>query len=537
MCAPAKTVYSPSTASETLRFQQISSDQESRIGPLAGSIGSQAVALALGFLGAIGQPASTICEVSPVRILIASTLVTALFVLQRTSKNVHDWVDGVSSTTTCAINKVSSNPTLSKLRTSMGTSSMKLLTLASKQAARFGGRDRYHVLSSKVSFVSETDTEKLSLSDLAEVYHFSINLNRPGSSHKVLTGPHPTLQNAIDALESAVALSRGVHNQISEFPASASYGDIDALAFVAACRIFADWRTLRLVPEGYQRYAVGMKLAHRDLLQNISKTETSIHRYMDHAKETSNLKSSPTLRQLLQFEVDQKVHRRLPRLHDKSGANGLLWILRQVRYQTRILANLSQVPVSFPNGKAANTAAYQSTYGDYHGFFTRQIFQASFDSAPEAETILQHLSMSSLEDISRATSFSSEEEDSEDYPEECDSLFYLELDTSERALEEDTHKVGHPTIESTDTNPAEQIRSHMVSEWMKFLRFFEQCGGAAQNPVQYSRNAVDSRPLFVPPSRVNVEQEMSIFVDSISPVLDDLDNLLEKFNMNDPSRV
>jgi hypothetical protein len=43
-------------------------------------------------------------------------------------------------------------------------------------------------------------------------------------------------------------------------------GAVDALKFSAAMRVFAEWRLLRQVPEGYKGFAIGMSLGHKELL-------------------------------------------------------------------------------------------------------------------------------------------------------------------------------------------------------------------------------------------------------------------------------
>merc|ERR1711966_183458 len=108
-------------------------------------------------------------------------------------------------------------------------------------------------------------------------------------------------------------------------------GNIDALNFCAAMRVFAEWRVLRQVPPGYKGYAVGIGLGQKDIVQNIAKIEHAIHNYIDYRlSHGHDVVSSPTLRDLLQYEVDADVHgnTKLPRLKDKTAAMGLLWVRR-----------------------------------------------------------------------------------------------------------------------------------------------------------------------------------------------------------------
>jgi hypothetical protein len=119
---------------------------------------------------------------------------------------------------------------------------------------------------------------------------------------------------------------------------------VDALIFCAAMRIFAEWSMVRQVPDGYKGYAVGMNLGHKDIVQNLGKMETAVHKWLDYGREKRALKRaweqnsgdgdfyddklrSPTLRDLLEDEVDCNVHASLPRLVEKTAAMGLLlWV-------------------------------------------------------------------------------------------------------------------------------------------------------------------------------------------------------------------
>ena len=90
-------------------------------------------------------------------------------------------------------------------------------------------------------------------------------------------------------------------------------GSVDALKFSAALRIFAEWRMVRQVPEGYKGYAVGMNLGRKDIIQNVGKIEQAVHAFISEQKDelgsmeaSSTDVKSPTLRQLLQFEIDVK---------------------------------------------------------------------------------------------------------------------------------------------------------------------------------------------------------------------------------------
>eukprot|EP00536_Pseudo-nitzschia_multiseries_P013325 jgi/Psemu1/327144/estExt_fgenesh1_pg.C_5600013 len=174
------------------------------------------------------------------------------------------------------------------------------------------------------------------------------------------------------------------------------------------------WRTLRMVPKGYQRYAVGLSLAYRDVLQNLEKIERGVHDYLRQKSANNSAAAaattttttttttnsieleraerepvaSPTLRELLRFEIATGVHKNLPLLSDRSAASGLLWTKRQLHYQTALLANSLEVPgFRYPSPRDAATAAYEIVYNDYHGWAVKRIFTHSFGGSPPLERI------------------------------------------------------------------------------------------------------------------------------------------------------
>jgi hypothetical protein len=278
--------------------------------------------------------------------------------------------------------RVSSTETISRI-----SSAVMLLSVAST-------RKRSLSIAERDSFLPLTTISSLTLKDMAGLFLFlSESSQRNFSRETYFDSWSENMKQVIRAIEAACFKSKGAtstHYEASPF--ATGKGDVDALLFAAVTRIFAEWRYIRLVPEGYKRYAVGMALARRDMLQNIAKLELEVHVWLDHVALAGERlvapMPSPTLRQLLQFEVEQGVHPKLPRLTDKSGANGLLWIYRQLIYQTYIFANTLEIPKTFPTTKAAVTAAYQDAYGAYHSWPIQQMFQQSFRAAPELHDIL-----------------------------------------------------------------------------------------------------------------------------------------------------
>jgi len=240
--------------------------------------------------------------------------------------------------------------------------------------------------------------EQLPVSDISILFRYAADANlNDFEKRKFIAEQTQIVQAMITALDMAVKVSRGCLSEGTTIISTSerSVGSIDALRFVAVTRIFAEWRNLRLVPKGgYQRYAVGLSLAYRDMLQNLEKIERGVHEYLRHhqtldkeRKSPTSLIPSPTLRQLLQFELEIKLHKKLPYLTEKSSASGLLWTKRQLHYQLATLGNSLEVPEYYASPKDAASAAYRIVYNDYHGWAVKQIFSHSFSGSPPMDKI------------------------------------------------------------------------------------------------------------------------------------------------------
>jgi Glycolipid transfer protein (GLTP) len=243
------------------------------------------------------------------------------------------------------------------------------------------------------------------------------------------------------------------------------------------------------------------------------------------------------------WEIEQKFHPRLPKVREKSGASGLLWICRQLKYQNLIFQNILQVPLVHSTAKMAVTAAYTSTYEAYHGFLVKQVFLSSFDAAPSADEILNHMIPSSpvkeLVDSSMRNSYVTDE-------------------STNCAIDGGHSLVTKPAPPSR--NPLELIGSHFLSEWIKFERFLNQCNGihaessASRNGLLVpakncsvidfknvelfvSVSSTDKNPLSKESFSINmVEEEIVSFNGTIQPILSELDLLIDTLGINDPSK-
>lgn len=291
------------------------------------------------------------------------------------------------------------------------------------------------ILSATEPFLSTKDIADMTLRDVSFAFRYIIEAGRKDFQLKSFLSRgfegepvNDRMEKIVHSIEDAVEKSRG----IDILPASTSveydldnivdlkgplsstgYGDIDALRFCAAMRILAEWRLLRQVPPGYKGYAVGMSLGHKDVVQNVAKIESAAHEWIEAQSieearcdedEICNQRRSPTLRQLLLHEIDRDIHpnHKLPRLKEKSSAMGLLWVRRQLHYQTSIFDNIISVPKKFPSVIDAVSAAYTEVYGKLHGWAVQKIFNYSFQSAPSAEDIYRHMNPHRLEQIKAA---------------------------------------------------------------------------------------------------------------------------------------
>jgi len=290
-------------------------------------------------------------------------------------------------------------------------------------------------LSTNEPFISVDQISELTLADVAVVFRYAIESGRDNfSPMTLLSGGDTSLPSnqrmveMMQAMDTAVSSSRGENispadttplqvdftsNRNNHGPLSLDigYGDIDALQFCAAMRLFAEWRLLRQVPTGYKAYAVGMNLGHKDVVQNVAKIENAVHQWIESAhpveptsanggvgciaNDTStsalNVQRSPTLRQLLLHETEMGTHKKLPRLKDNTAAMGLLWVRRQLHYQTVIFSNVISVPELYPTAIEAVGTAYTEVYDRFHGWAVQKIFNYSFQAAPNAEEIFRHM--------------------------------------------------------------------------------------------------------------------------------------------------
>ena len=192
--------------------------------------------------------------------------------------------------------RVSSNSSaFTRIKSSVSTSSMRWVELAGQ---RWHGADEVVVtehrsltISAPESFLPLDQIAQLSLLDVKDLLRFAVDNNRLDfCSPAFLSKLSPGARQAAEAITRVAASSRGKKTALStpslvrckDTEADHAASNMDALSFAAAVRIFAEWRSLRLVPGGYQRYAVAMTLAKRDVVQNVQKIELAAHSWMAH---------------------------------------------------------------------------------------------------------------------------------------------------------------------------------------------------------------------------------------------------------------
>ena len=476
--------------------------------------------------------------------------------------------------------------------------------------SRFNPNDKNRplILGASEPFVSRDEIAELNLEEVAIIFQLSRSQT---FNHAVFSGIRENALVLVRNVQEAAASSRGD----GVYPASALEaginGDIDASLLCAALRIFAEWRMLRTVPDGFKSYAVGMALGLKDVVQNIAKVEHVIREWIVkmslesvHASEDpsgEHIVRGPTVRQLLEYERDSKIHPNLPRLNG-GAAIGLLWSLRQLLYQSAVFQNILDTPNQYPDSKAAVGAAYAQVYNKYHGWAVQKIFNYSFKSAPEASLIFNLMDTSKLEELANEVSdIGSQHEDGESLATnitelseftgnnesaEVNSCFLADMafwdatgaHANEKKRDSDTAKVdvGGKIVDWIDQlmRDASKVVDNIdkgfskvgsmllesqkiVAHWgdKKVLNGSESKEVAVSDEkslksvdgeyAQYERNDAYSISLDGPELEMYISQEMErhirkqvlFYLKMMKPITFDLEELFEELNMNDPSKV
>ena len=452
---------------------------------------------------------------------------------------------------------------------------------------------RSFIMSNPEPFVPFDDIAQLTLKDVATTFRYAVESTRKDfQSNRFVSQLNRYSQKVIDGMAKATSKARGKFFQApitgekispesstTTTSLSAVAGDVDALTFCAAMRVFAEWRVLRQVPPGYKGYAVGISLGQKDIVQNIAKIEQAIHGYADHRAQqqrdlisqtnndgsddsetmtSSSTLRSPTLRELLQYEVDTNVQdvTNLPRLKEKSAAMGLLWVRRQLQYQTTLFANVVDVPRRFSSTVAAVQGAYDEVYHNYHGWAVQKIFSYSFQAAPDASVIYNYMNPRRLEEVQ----------------DEARRRFYGDSNHHRHHHGRQSTRHLENGDDGSSNNPFERFGKHIGREWDKLagnvvnewdkvarnvgqlfaqqatptgpngqsspnLRYFDETFGSAPSTDEQAAKALEMESYINKEMERNAHEHILAYLDVAYPILDDLSTLFDEFNMNDPTKV
>lgn len=370
-----------------------------------------------------------------------------------------------------------------------------------------------NVISAPKPFMDTAKIAELTLGDVADAFRYAVESSKAEFSEpKFRYKKSPRVVNMIKSMKDAVAESRGrdVLDTTTDGDSRLA-GSVDALKFSAALRIFAEWRVVRQVPEGYKGYAVGMSLGQKDVVQNLVKIEQGIHELLDHWRDLNFLQDqlegypssdairTPTLRQLMEHEIEMGIHTRLPRLKEKSAGMGLLWVRRQIMYQTGIFGNILQVPRKFKDTEAAVAGAYKEVYDRFHGWAVQKIFNYSFQSAPEASVIYRHMNPNRLEEVLKAAD-----------------------------------KIDDDTPESDDAQSQDGGIAHYFG-WAS--RLFGETANA-EVPATEAVSVESKKEEFITREMVkDAHMHINSYLEVARPLLTDLTEVFDQLNMNDPTKV
>lgn len=405
-----------------------------------------------------------------------------------------------------------------------------------------------HTISAQTPFVRLDTISQMTLDDLTEIFRFALESSRKDfSANRFLYKAQPHVRKVVEAMEKAVERSRGKGVKASILTASTeeSPGQIDALKFAAAMRVFAEWRILRQVPEGFKGYAVGMNLGHKDVVQNCVKIESTVHDWIQYQLDLRSLEAqldgngsdaccsvdgpskdddirSPSLSELLNYEIQLDVHptAQLPRLKEKSAAMGLLWVRRQFEYQARLFENILKVPSAFRSSRDAVLAAYNQVYDPYHGWAVQKIFSYSFQAAPEAEVVVRHMNPHRLKEVKQMALRMHGDN--------------IDISTNNEACSE-----------SKNDNLFAAFVHHVGSEWDKLARFVSHVFSPNHDTEEDREHASDRDDTTNEVAENFINEEMmrdarakiAIYLEVVEPVLNDLAGLFQKMNMDDPTKV
>lgn len=328
-----------------------------------------------------------------------------------------------------------------------------------------------------------------------------------------------------------------------------------------------------------------MDLGHKDVVQNLAKIEGAVHDWITQksyevAERDAHIKMhqkcqdaaanapdecftlsapkeegikprSPSLRELLQFEVeiDHHPNHKLPRLKEKSAAMGLLWVRRQLHYQTAVFKNVVSVPKIFPNAIAAVASAYSDVYGEIHGWAVQKIFNYSFKSAPHVEEIFCHMNPTRHSEVKNSAlkGLMNDQEQTESITILVDNSngngnpFLRFVADVQRHVGNELEKFGdHIGIEwDNAVCNVSNIISHDKHDCFSTEQgLLKTRGGSSLKTSSGASFSDDEIDRFVKNEMMkDASSHILSFLKIVTPMLSDLEGLFSEMNMDDPTKV
>lgn len=308
-------------------------------------------------------------------------------------------------------------------------------------------------------------------------------------------------------------------------------------------------------------------MAQRDLIQNIAKVEDGVHKWID-SKVLAGIEeiNSPTISQLLKYELLNGIHPRLPKLKDNTVAIGVVWMYRQLQFQSEIFRNLQECRVSNDSAMDAMKAAYKTVFDNYHGWALQQGFNYAFKGAPPISMIFSmmnpDLSVSIENKANEADvvilpmTFHSTDKDRDD--EVVENMFhgfdlFQNIGRGWKTLSGKVEQEWFGLIDKLVTggnNPEKEKRSSVRSSSESETDADESITSDGSLSVktnchEYARNSIPSFVLSGPSLELHIKEEtskaaktdMKVYSTVMSPMLEDISRTINDFGMNDPSKV
>jgi hypothetical protein len=212
------------------------------------------------------------------------------------------------------------------------------------------------------------------------------------------------------------------------------------------------------------------------------------------------------------------------------------------------------------------TAAYEATYRPYHGFIVRNIFQSSFEAAPDADSILRFMELPSLDGgtVSEDQEWSDLDEDSDQSRndnEEDDGWVQLPVEEPKDDSQPFSCSTAEPSRSAVDRplrgarlqpsaefpTPLDHVGSFVEEHWSKLQKLVGQCVGFQADGDPY-RNVMEATGVvgssFDPSGDSSKDENLHTvanvipsFLAVLQPLLTQLDKLIDELNMNDPTKI